>query len=610
MVTGFGDIIDEEYARLGRDKQTAASNDAKANGSSAAGHDYQSPGSPGSNLFDRLAKLTSWADILEPAGWTQVRPPDAMTLGAWHRPGGTYEVSAKVLKANPHVLVVHSEDAGLPSGAGQKNTKARVLAHLHYRGDESAFAKALARGEAVGLPPHVVEACRGATPPRRPAPADDEPPEPDMPDEEPAVDQQAPSGQESTLEEFWDARPVLGHIRDFARARRVGPWALLGCVLVRVVAIVPPNVMLEALVGGYASLNLYVGIVSVSGGGKGTAENAALDAIDLDYVPTFGPGSGEGIGHLFYKWDRKDQKLKQHTTSVIISAAEIDTLAALKTRQASTLFPELRKVWMGEPLGFAYVADEKRLTIPRHSYRLCLITGIQPANASPILDDHTAGTPQRFLWLPADDPDAPEQRPPEPEQWPDPLWTPHGEIGVTWQPVMHVCDTARAEIDQARLAQLRGQLSEALDGHALLGQLKVAAALALLHGRTTGITEQDWQLAGVVRAVSDQTRQRVIHTLDQATANSNRARAEAEAQRAIHVGRRLTDDAIQRVSRALLRQLDAANDWITHSTLRGKLPSRDRKYFSEAIAALKDAGQIDERPVQGSQDGTEYRRHQ
>jgi hypothetical protein len=173
-----------------------------------------------------------------------------MTLEAWHRPGGTYQVSAKVLKANPHVLVVHSEDAGLPSGAGQKNTKARVLAHLHYRGDESAFAKALARGKAEGVPPHVNDACRAATPP----------------------DQQAPSGQEPMLEEFWDARPVLRHIRDFARARRVGPWALLGCVLVRVVAAVPPNVVLPAMIGGNASLNLFLGVVSVSGGGKGTAE--------------------------------------------------------------------------------------------------------------------------------------------------------------------------------------------------------------------------------------------------------------------------------------------------------------------------------------------------
>ena len=117
-------------------------------------------GVSGVSLFDRLAALVSWADILEPYGWTQARPPDSATLEAWRRPEATHPVSAKVLKANPHVIVNHSEDAGLPVGAGQKLTKARLAAHLHYGGNESAFAKALARGEAIGVPGHINEAFR------------------------------------------------------------------------------------------------------------------------------------------------------------------------------------------------------------------------------------------------------------------------------------------------------------------------------------------------------------------------------------------------------------------------------------------------------------------
>ena len=314
--------------------------------------------------------------------------------------------------------------------------------------------------------------------------------------------------------EFWEARQSLRHIQDFARARRVGPWALLGCVLVRVIAAVPPSLVLPALVGGQASLNLFAGIVSGSGGGKGTAEAAALDAIDLPYVPILGPGSGEGIGHLFYAWDKTRQEMMQHTVAVILSAAEIDTLSALKSRQASTLFPELRKAWMGGPLGFAYVDKEKRLTVPRHSYRLCLSVGIQPANAAPILDDHSAGTPQRFLWFPADDPDAPDERPEQPEKWRNPLI----QIGTFRdrhkRQELAVCETTRAEIDTARLDRLRGSTSEALDGHALLAQLKAAAALALLDGRRNAISEGDWRLAAIVRQVSDQTRQQVIDALE------------------------------------------------------------------------------------------------
>jgi hypothetical protein len=113
---------------------------------------------------DRLDATASWADILKPHGWIQVDPHDASTLEGWRRPGATHPISAKVLKANPHVLVVWSTDSGLLAGADQKNTKFRVYAQLSHKGDESAASKALLRGDTLGLPANVVEACRGTTP--------------------------------------------------------------------------------------------------------------------------------------------------------------------------------------------------------------------------------------------------------------------------------------------------------------------------------------------------------------------------------------------------------------------------------------------------------------
>jgi hypothetical protein len=111
--------------------------------------------------LDRLAETAEWEDILVyGAQWETAKPQDRETLKAFKRPGGTYDISAKVLKANPHVLVVHSDAAGLPSGKGQKLTKGRVYAHLHYNGDQSAASKALLKGEAVNLPAHVVDAVR------------------------------------------------------------------------------------------------------------------------------------------------------------------------------------------------------------------------------------------------------------------------------------------------------------------------------------------------------------------------------------------------------------------------------------------------------------------
>jgi hypothetical protein len=112
----------------------------------------------GASVFDQLDEHADWYDdILAPKGWAEVKPGDSQTLRAFRRPCATYPISAKVLKVNPHVLVNHSEDSGLPVGAGQKLTKARVLAHLHYGGDESALAKALIRGDLVGPRQHIAQ---------------------------------------------------------------------------------------------------------------------------------------------------------------------------------------------------------------------------------------------------------------------------------------------------------------------------------------------------------------------------------------------------------------------------------------------------------------------
>jgi len=424
-----------------------------------------------------------------------------------------------------------------------------------------------------------------------------------------ALDQHASTKVDAVdIENFWSARKSLRQIQAFARARRVGPWALFGSVIVRLVANIPPNVVIPAIIGGPASLNLFIGIVSTSGGGKGSAEAAAVDAIMVPEVTTMGPGSGEGIAHLFAHRNRQGN-IETHATQVILSAAEVETMAALKGRQASTLFPELRKAWTGEPLGFAYVDPTKRLTVGRHKYRLCLLVGIQPEKAGVILDDADAGTPQRFLWLPANDPDAPDQAPIQPVAIKDPR--PTASLAPNRLHPFQVCQVAVEEIVSARVEQLRGNTGTDLDGHALLGQLKVAAALALLDCRHEEITEEDWRLAKTVRAVSDNTRQNVIDSLAKVQARRNHQRAEAEAQRAIVVDHRKIEDATQRVGRFVMAKLNGI--WISHSELRGALPGRDRGHFEDAITRLIESGLVEQRETQTTRrdrQGTEYRKRQ
>lgn len=118
--------------------------------------------------FDVLSEAATWADLFEPEGWALVGTEgDGAEL--WQRPGGTSEYSARCGHNGVPVAVIHSESAGLPSGAGQHLTKGRVFAHLNHNGDASAAAKDLlaaaagrpeASAAARSLPVPVLEAIR------------------------------------------------------------------------------------------------------------------------------------------------------------------------------------------------------------------------------------------------------------------------------------------------------------------------------------------------------------------------------------------------------------------------------------------------------------------
>ena len=146
-MVSFDDLLADLEAEAGINDEPTAPGDQQSSNRSAA-DDFLFGRTGGSSAFDKLTELTSWAGILEPAGWQRVPAPDAATAEAWKRPGGTHPVNGNVLKAAPWALVVWSEDSGLPVGRDQKLTKARVIADLHYNGDESALAKDLVRGRA------------------------------------------------------------------------------------------------------------------------------------------------------------------------------------------------------------------------------------------------------------------------------------------------------------------------------------------------------------------------------------------------------------------------------------------------------------------------------
>ncbi|MFT4202173.1 bifunctional DNA primase/polymerase [Gordonia sp. (in: high G+C Gram-positive bacteria)] len=407
--------------------------------------------------------------------------------------------------------------------------------------------------------------------------------------EEPAAEDPGPPPEDRAAEltdldaAFWGARETLATVYAWAHGRYTSPWSALGVVLCRALATVPPWITLPPIVGGPGSLNLFVALVGPSGSGKGASASVAAAVLPTQ-THTAKLGSGEGLVKTFGRAVKEDGR---HHVELIRQAAvfgvdEVDTIAGLGSRLGSTLMPALRSMYSGEALGFGYADPNKAVIIPAHQYRATMYVGVQPGRARALLDEADGGTPQRFVWLPTTDPrigtitieepDFPPQLLPR-ENW--------GNTVATFHVPNQVSDIIR---DNA-IARARGE-GDALDGHALFTREKVAAALAVLEGRSD-MTIEDWDLSGVVMEMSDRTRRQVEQDLAKA--------AEAEA---IAYGKKMgiTADArdttvdrikIDRVRRNLLRALDRADGrTMTEGKLLNRINSRDRDVAPAALGEL------------------------
>jgi hypothetical protein len=397
---------------------------------------------------------------------------------------------------------------------------------------------------------------------------------------------------EISEETFWKSRPVLEHIHTFARARIVAPWALLGCVLARVLVTVSPQVQLPPLTGGRASLNLFVALSGPSGSGKDAANAAAKDCLDYGVDQPDRPlGTGEGLSALFVRWDAKAKEMVQFSTSALVFIGEVDTLGAISGRQGSTILPMLRQGAMGQTLGFSNAHDDTTRIVGDHKYRLCLIAGMQPTRSGILLNDRNGGTPQRFIYMPTVDPGTPDHEPDEPIAW---RWrapefkAPNGNpfSPVTLKLPAHV----KESIKVGRRLGARGE-APPVDSHSMLTREKVAAGLAILDGRSE-VTDDDWSLSGVIMTVSDRTRAMCAQALKSESQKENVGKALAEAERTLIVTERVDEEAVRKVSGRIKSKLQGEKDGLLHSDLRRTIAYRDRDHLEPALTALVRAGEI------------------
>jgi hypothetical protein len=416
-------------------------------------------------------------------------------------------------------------------------------------------------------------------------------------------------------EKFWNACDELKSCRDYARAVRVAPWAMLGSALAIASATTPPHVVLPGIVGDYASVNLYVNLTGRSGAIKSQAIAAARAWLRTTPRPeSVKPGSGQGIAKCFaYVKRTKGEPVqvgKRWTALAVIP--EIDTLTAAGAMTSSSLWAEFRSAWSDERVGHDYTDATKTVVLQPRRYRLAMIVGVQPLRAQPLFDDIDAGTPQRFVWFPTCDPAAPDNRPEQPPplvlpRWPgdethnfdiDNFWaqrldTPADRGSLT---VLKIPAEAAETIDTVAREKLRGNPDiDPLDGHKLLCQLKVAAALMRLCNRTE-VTSEDWGLAAVVMSVSDRTREQVRAELAAEATRRNLNAAKVSGARKIveteMVAHAEAED-IARVAEVIVTALVKAEDrTLPGAKVSKAVAGRDRNMIPKALEYMEIDGRI------------------
>lgn len=417
----------------------------------------------------------------------------------------------------------------------------------------------------------------------------------------PQIDAPGFSGAPEGDEAFWTSRKELEHLRTFALARRVAPWAVLGVTLARVLCALPPSVVLPPTIGSRASLNTFVALAGGSGDSKTTSAEVSFDALRIEGEEGAIPlGSGEGIPAMFVQFVPKSGKgadavaahYEQYRTRAFVEVDEIATMGAIGSRGGSTLGDTLRKAWSGRVLGNHNRAVDTRLIVAKHAYRLCMWVGVQPSASGILLNEveEGLGTPQRFLWIKARrDVNAEGLEAPAPLHWSLPALPDTGddafadEEGWSWE--IPLCEVAVRDIIAADKARASGDESDSLNGHLFLCRVKVATAFALLDGRWS-VNEEDWSLAGSVMEHSNACRTWLKGHLSAEAVKVNQAVGKAKAAQEVVMVKALEEHATVRVGRKVLKLL--ANGPISESALRRGISSRDRELLPDVLDRLAD----------------------
>ena len=418
-------------------------------------------------------------------------------------------------------------------------------------------------------------------------------PEEDHP--EPTPDELHRNIFEAEGENFWCATDALKMIYEASLAHMVSPWAVLTYSVARVLQLMPPTVELPNLVGKRGSLNWFAIVADKSGGGKSAAASVAEDVVSLVFPQEINEepiGSGEGMIKKFFMPDPNDKKILIRRDAVMFTSDEIDDLTAMSQRQGGTTLPMIRTAFTGGTLGHSYVTQGRDLKVMASTYRMTLVVNAQPGRCGALLDDSAGGTPQRFMWFPAND-RRPSIGTADENHLTPGVGLPTG-LALLGRKRIQVPAEARKLSLEIRQAQLHGDMESELDGHANFARLKFAAALAMLDGRTD-MSEEDWRLSGVAAEVSSRTRRWVqaelAHSLESEARDVGRIRGIGYAA-ADHSKHAETAKKARGVQNWILNKLKVKGP-MTLGALRRDAHSDDREMISNCLDALESSSLIE-----------------
>lgn len=368
--------------------------------------------------------------------------------------------------------------------------------------------------------------------------------------------------------DFYTTERTLAHIHQAAEATLVSPDAMLAALLARVAAGTPT----EATVND-APLNYISAIIGGSGTGKSAAVRTARRLLpnigtDLDNLPV---SSGEGLVQAYMT--REDGENRQRYTAGLFYVDEGESLLRVAGREGSTTLATLRTLWSGESTGSTGAQSNTTRRLQADAYRFALVVGIQPAYAMTLLADDHAGTPQRFLWMSAGNPHAPDREP----AWP-------GEISLVYPSApLHLPAAIRAEVNEERRTRLRSNgPGDPLQSHSTQLALRIAGLLAVLCGRPSELTAEDWERGRIAVEHS----RRVIQSLIDARAAERRAEEQQQDQhyieRRLHKKELEHQGKIERIAEHAGRLLTEKGP-MTRGRLRSLLRSTDRPHSEEAF---------------------------